>query len=330
MKFLQLYFSFTGRLSLKHFWLYWNIPVYLGGALLSYFLVDIFSLPNVQEAIGLFLIWPFLATSVKRLHDRDLSGWFLLLHLIPILGTIILLIPIYLTPGTEGENRFDPSYKERHPEEFQNNYRPVKKIVSFIIAFQVLCFFGNKSILSLIYTDGPYYGRVVDSETGEPIPGAVVAGVWKFGQIVPFLIIWTFADANETVTDSEGKFKLPREWTFTPWIMSTKMKLSDLYVFKSGYDSHPPNMDWHWKKEDEKRRNITTGEYQKKFKKRCESGKECIVKLTATETNIERVDAYRGAVIDEMPIKYGYKIRNYISIVNVEGDKIGANRWPVE
>jgi hypothetical protein len=34
----------------------------------------------------------------------------------------------------------------------------------------------------IYYTDGPYKGKVLDLETGEPIEGAVVAGVWQVDQ----------------------------------------------------------------------------------------------------------------------------------------------------
>jgi len=41
----------------------------------------------------------------RRLHDRDMSGWFYLLVFIPYLGGLILFV-ITLLPGTPGENRY--------------------------------------------------------------------------------------------------------------------------------------------------------------------------------------------------------------------------------
>lgn len=58
--------------------------------------------------IGLFylvIIIPSIALSVRRLHDHDKSGWWLLIALIPILGGLYLLF-LYVTKGTEGPNRF--------------------------------------------------------------------------------------------------------------------------------------------------------------------------------------------------------------------------------
>ena len=54
-------------------------------------------------SLGLFL--PNLSVQVRRLHDLDRSGWWLLISLIPIVGAIILLI-WFCSKGTDGDNRF--------------------------------------------------------------------------------------------------------------------------------------------------------------------------------------------------------------------------------
>ncbi|GEQ85714.1 inner membrane protein YhaI [Patiriisocius marinistellae] len=46
----------------------------------------------LEMIFSLFIAFPFLSLTVRRLHDTNRSGWWLLLHLIPILGSIILLI----------------------------------------------------------------------------------------------------------------------------------------------------------------------------------------------------------------------------------------------
>ena len=55
--------------------------------------------------VSLALLLPNLAVSVRRLHDTDRSGWWLLLSFIPIFGTLALLYFMVLR-GTEGSNRF--------------------------------------------------------------------------------------------------------------------------------------------------------------------------------------------------------------------------------
>ena len=45
---------------------------------------------------------------IKRCHDRDKSGWWCLLLLIPVVGTIWAIIDLGVLAGTLGENRFGP------------------------------------------------------------------------------------------------------------------------------------------------------------------------------------------------------------------------------
>jgi uncharacterized membrane protein YhaH (DUF805 family) len=49
-----------------------------------------------------------LAGAVKRLHDRDRSGWFYLIFFVPVIGTLWLLVELGFLRGTQGENRFGP------------------------------------------------------------------------------------------------------------------------------------------------------------------------------------------------------------------------------
>ena len=53
---------------------------------------------------------PGLAVAVRRLHDTNRSGWWLLLNLAPIAGQVVLTIWMF-ERGTVGENRFgaDPA-----------------------------------------------------------------------------------------------------------------------------------------------------------------------------------------------------------------------------
>ncbi|MBI1407067.1 MAG: DUF805 domain-containing protein [Caulobacter sp.] len=60
--------------------------------------------------LGTFL--PTLAVAVRRLHDTDRSGWWLLIGLIPLIGGIVLLI-FYVLDGTPGPNKFGPDPKGR-------------------------------------------------------------------------------------------------------------------------------------------------------------------------------------------------------------------------
>jgi len=56
----------------------------------------------------LVLLMPYIAVAVRRLHDTNRSGWWLLLILVPMVGNIVLLIWC-CTPSTPGPNRFGPN-----------------------------------------------------------------------------------------------------------------------------------------------------------------------------------------------------------------------------
>ena len=61
----------------------------------------------VTGLFGLVTIIPNIAIAIRRLHDLDRTGWWILLGFIPLIGWIILLI-WYVTKGTDGPNRFGP------------------------------------------------------------------------------------------------------------------------------------------------------------------------------------------------------------------------------
>lgn len=116
---LRKYAVFSGRAARSEFW-YWVLAVLLvslalsmvEGAMLAPLMgFERFSPEAGQPlstllSIAIFL--PALAVTVRRLHDTDRSGWWVLLGFIPIIGALVLLW-WYIKPGTEGDNRFGPS-----------------------------------------------------------------------------------------------------------------------------------------------------------------------------------------------------------------------------
>lgn len=58
----------------------------------------------------LALIIPGIAVAVRRLHDQDKPGWWLLLVFVPIIGAIVLLVFMFLE-GTKGDNQYGPDPK---------------------------------------------------------------------------------------------------------------------------------------------------------------------------------------------------------------------------
>ena len=105
-------FSFRGRVPRKAYWLYGV----LGPVLMSVILQLLLGIVGMAErpadvAISLLLIWPCTAVAVKRWHDRDKSGWWVLINLIPLVGVIWSQVENGFLRGSVGPNRFgaDPS-----------------------------------------------------------------------------------------------------------------------------------------------------------------------------------------------------------------------------
>jgi uncharacterized membrane protein YhaH (DUF805 family) len=71
------------------------------GTLGTFVLLALFVVMFVLSISGLLI-------SIKRCHDRDRSGWFMLAMLIPLVGPIWVLVELGFLRGTVGPNRFGP------------------------------------------------------------------------------------------------------------------------------------------------------------------------------------------------------------------------------
>lgn len=80
--------------------------------------------------------------------------------------------------------------------------------------------------------DGPYEGRVADAETGRPIEGVVVLGVWYKETPTVAGAVSSYYDATETVTDKNGEFHIQG---LGLKILSNVAPM-DVLIFKSGYE----------------------------------------------------------------------------------------------
>lgn len=103
------YVGFYGRACRSEYW-FWALFVFIAGILLG--IIDAVLFPDSPS--GLFgplfsigVLLPGLAVGVRRLHDINKSGWWLLLWFIPIIGWIILIVWA-IRRGDEGTNRFGP------------------------------------------------------------------------------------------------------------------------------------------------------------------------------------------------------------------------------
>ena len=95
------YYDFKGREGRKVFWLF-TLNMFIINTILGLFSADILSL-----IISFAILLPSLGLSVRRLHDINFSGWWILVGFLPFLG-IIALVVFACLPGTEGENKYGP------------------------------------------------------------------------------------------------------------------------------------------------------------------------------------------------------------------------------
>lgn len=103
---LKKYAVFSGRASRPEFWWYYLVYVIL--AIIVSLIDGAIGANNVLIGIYfLALFLPTLAVTVRRLHDSDKRGWWVLIQLIPIVGTIVMLV-FLVSQGTPGDNRFGP------------------------------------------------------------------------------------------------------------------------------------------------------------------------------------------------------------------------------
>jgi uncharacterized membrane protein YhaH (DUF805 family) len=105
----QNYVNFTGRAARSEFWLWTLFSVLIS---MAASIIDVAAFPAVgpspiNSLVNLALFLPSLAVSVRRLHDLDRSGWWILLVFVILIGWIVLIV-WNCTKGTPGPNRFGP------------------------------------------------------------------------------------------------------------------------------------------------------------------------------------------------------------------------------
>jgi uncharacterized membrane protein YhaH (DUF805 family) len=107
---LRKYAVFAGRARRKEYGMFVLISavvVLVLGIVNGLMGADVPALPLYYT---LAVVLPGLAVTVRRLHDTDRSGWWLLILLVPIVGAIVFLV-FMATLGGKMANRFGASPK---------------------------------------------------------------------------------------------------------------------------------------------------------------------------------------------------------------------------
>ncbi|WP_320823674.1 DUF805 domain-containing protein [Reinekea sp.] len=109
------YSVFKGRSRRKEYWFF-----FLFNILISIVLGIIDGLTGTfspESGLGLLgvifmlaVLIPSLAVSIRRLHDTNRSGWWLLISLIPIIGTIVIIV-FMASDSKPGDNKYGENPK---------------------------------------------------------------------------------------------------------------------------------------------------------------------------------------------------------------------------
>ena len=115
---VKKYAVFTGRARRREYWMFTliNSLVIVGLVFISTFTAGTRSSVSemtVVVAIGYYIgiILPALGVSIRRLHDTGRSGWWLLISLVPLVGSILVLVFMVLD-SQPGPNQYGSNPKE--------------------------------------------------------------------------------------------------------------------------------------------------------------------------------------------------------------------------
>lgn len=111
---LKKYAVFSGRATRSEYWYFalFNIIVSVVLAL-----VDSLIGTGGSESLGILsglyslaVLLPSLGVAIRRLHDTDRTGWWLLIGLVPLIGIIVLLV-FFIQDSQPGDNKYGPNPK---------------------------------------------------------------------------------------------------------------------------------------------------------------------------------------------------------------------------
>ena len=120
LKVLRNYVGFSGRARRTEFWMFTLFNMV--ASIITQLIDRIFGWEDWSAYAGpvttlyfLAVFLPSLAVAVRRLHDTNRSGWWLLLGLVPLVGFIVLIV-FYAQAGNSGANKYgaDPKDSESY------------------------------------------------------------------------------------------------------------------------------------------------------------------------------------------------------------------------
>jgi uncharacterized membrane protein YhaH (DUF805 family) len=101
---IERYAQFSGRSGRAEYWWFFLANLILGVVFSLLGRVSV-AFAVIYALYGLAMIIPSLSVSVRRLHDINRTGWWVLIALVPIVGVIVLLV-FHATAGDPGGNQY--------------------------------------------------------------------------------------------------------------------------------------------------------------------------------------------------------------------------------
>jgi uncharacterized membrane protein YhaH (DUF805 family) len=114
MDFQALFLTNNGRINRQPYWI-GTIIIIVIDAIISAILGHGFLGQLLFFLISLVLIYAGINIGIKRFHDRDKSGWWVLIAFVPVIGLIWYIIECGFLPGTPGPNRYGPDPLAKFP-----------------------------------------------------------------------------------------------------------------------------------------------------------------------------------------------------------------------
>lgn len=109
LKVIKNYVGFSGRARRTELWMFvlFNLVISVVLGFVDNMLGTTYMLQGIY---ALAVLLPALAVQVRRLHDTGRTGWWILLSLIPVIGTIVLIV-FYCLDSEPGDNQYGPNPK---------------------------------------------------------------------------------------------------------------------------------------------------------------------------------------------------------------------------
>jgi uncharacterized membrane protein YhaH (DUF805 family) len=84
----SFYFSPAGRISRTQYWLHFFLPVFIIGLILDALKLVGEPFKVLAAVFQLIVLWPGIAVLIKRIHDRNKSGWLVFALYGPLIVTL--------------------------------------------------------------------------------------------------------------------------------------------------------------------------------------------------------------------------------------------------